>query len=356
MKVFISWSGQLSRNVAALLRDWLPTVLQSVEPWLSSQDIAPGSNWFNEISTQLEASEVGIICLTSENVDSKWLNFEAGAISKRRDGARVCIYAVDLPLSKIQGPLAQFQCSTASHDDTFRLLQSLNAALGTQALSEEALRRSFEIWWPSFEVRLSSTVAEQSGLTVASRSLEEKMDEALALIRKLTEASSESQNQAPALASISAKVIRDRPRLFIGSSTEGLPIAEAIQLGLDHVAECTVWNQGVFGLSATVIESIVDTAAEFDFAVLVLTPDDKTLKRGASADSPRDNLIFELGLFTGILGRARTFLVFPRNANLHLPTDLAGVTAATYTSPSDGNLEAALGAVCTRIKRAMGVA
>jgi predicted nucleotide-binding protein len=174
-------------------------------------------------------------------------------------------------------------------------------------------------------------------------------------LRKLAPAQETGRQPAPP-SPASARTARERPRVFIGSSTEGLPVAEGIQVGLDHAAECTIWNQAVFGLSSTTIETIVDAAAGFDFAVLILTPDDTTTRRGKSADSPRDNLIFELGLFTGILGRARTFLVYPRDTNIYMPSDLAGVTAATYAERSDGNLEAAVGPVCTRIKRAMGAA
>jgi predicted nucleotide-binding protein len=352
MKVFISWSGTLSHRVATLLRDWLPNVLQAVEPWLSSEDIAPGERWSNEIWAALEAVEVGIICLTAENVRSPWLLFEAGAISKQQRVARMCVYAVDVPLSEIRSPLAQFQVNTASRDDTFNLVQSLNSALGTASLSEDRLRRSFEVWWPVLDGQLSAAIGGGKTTKVEHKSLDEKVDEALVILKTLSGKLAEHTPTPPA--SATARPHRDRPRLFIGSSTEGLPVAEAIQLGLDHVAECTLWNQGVFELSSTTIETVVDAAAEFDFAILVLTPDDTTTRRGTSANSPRDNLIFELGLFTGILGRARTFLVYPRDAKLHLPSDLAGVTAATYASRSDGNLEAALGPVCTRIKRAMG--
>jgi hypothetical protein len=86
----------LSHKVAALLRNWIPNVIQAAEPWLSSDDIVPGAAWFREVSAQLEAVEVGIICLTAENVHSSWLNFEAGAISKQASRARLCIYAVDI--------------------------------------------------------------------------------------------------------------------------------------------------------------------------------------------------------------------------------------------------------------------
>lgn len=353
MKVFISWSGQQSRIVAELLRDWLPSVLQNVEPWLSSEDITPGQRWLSEISARLEEAEVGIICLTAQNMKSQWLHFEAGAISKRQRGARVCVYAVDIEPAQIGGPLSQFQSTAATQEGTYRLLQSLNEALGTAGLQEDRLKRVFAMWWPDLDSRLRTLAATQTTALHTERTIDSKVDEILSILKGVSE--SNASGVPPPPVRTSARPMGRRPRLFIGSSTEGLRVAEAIQVGLDDVAECTVWNQGVFGLTETTIESIVDTAAEYDFAVLVLTPDDTTLARGASSSSPRDNLVFELGLFTGILGRARTFMVYPRSPSMRLPSDLAGVTAATYTMRSDGNLQAALGPVCTRIKRAMGV-
>jgi predicted nucleotide-binding protein len=100
---------------------------------------------------------------------------------------------------------------------------------------------------------------------------------------------------------------------------------------------------------------LVDIGREFDCAILVLTPDDMIVKRGSATTAPRDNIVFEAGLFTGTLGRGRTFLVYDRTATISLPSDLAGVTAATYAERSDRNLHAALGPVCTRIKRALGL-
>jgi len=143
------------------------------------------------------------------------------------------------------------------------------------------------------------------------------------------------------------------PSMFIGSSTEGLPVAEQIQLGLEHSVECTIWSQGVFGLSTGSLESLVTASRHYDFATLVLTPDDLVHKRGKTGSSPRDNVIFELGLFMGALGRERTFIVYCRNESLDLPSDLAGITPATYAKRSDGNLQAALGPVCTLLKHAI---
>jgi len=89
---------------------------------------------------------------------------------------------------------------------------------------------------------------------------------------------------------------------------------------------------------------------DFDFAVLVLTTDDMVVRHGEERPSPRDNVLFELGLFIGGLGRDRTFMVFNRSNQPALPTDLAGVTAATFEPHRTGNMEAALGAACTRIQ------
>lgn len=144
-----------------------------------------------------------------------------------------------------------------------------------------------------------------------------------------------------------------KPRMFIGSSVEGKDIAEHIQLGLEYDVETTIWHQGVFGLSDGSLESLVKAAKDFDFAALVLTPDDLIMKRGTEKGCPRDNVVFELGLFMGALGRERTFIVYNRDKQIDLPTDLAGVTPATFADRSDNNLQAALGPVCTRIKQAI---
>ena len=112
-------------------------------------------------------------------------------------------------------------------------------------------------------------------------------------------------------------------------------------------------SQGVFGLSEGGLESLVEKADMFDYAILVLTSDDLTESREMTTQSPRDNVIFELGLFMGTLGRLRTFIVYDRTADLKLPSDLAGVTPATYAPPTAGTLQSALGAPSTQILSAI---
>jgi hypothetical protein len=144
---------------------------------------------------------------------------------------------------------------------------------------------------------------------------------------------------------------RTRPSVFIGSSTEGLKIAKTIQLLLDETCEATIWSQGVFGLTQGTLESLVAALDQFDFAILVLTPDDLISSRTEEMPSPRDNVLFELGLFMGGLGRDRTFIVYDRAARIKLPSDLAGVSAATFELHSSGNLQSSLGAAVTRIEQ-----
>lgn len=144
-----------------------------------------------------------------------------------------------------------------------------------------------------------------------------------------------------------------RPSLFIGSSAEGLAVARALQAELELDVEATIWSQGVFGLSDGTLESLAAKAPTFDFAVLVLTPDDLLTSREQTRNAPRDNVIFEAGLFMGALGRRRVFMVSCRDDELTLPSDFAGIAMARYNRRSDGNLQAAVGPVATNILTAI---
>src|ERR1043166_2220797 len=145
--------------------------------------------------------------------------------------------------------------------------------------------------------------------------------------------------------------IVDKPSLFIGSSTEGLEFARAARSLLAQDAETTIWNEGFFGLGSTFIETLINSLGRFDFALLVLTPDDLIASRRDETLGPRDNVIFELGLFMGRLGRSRTFILHQSDARVKIPSDLAGVTSALYQWPrADGSYQSAVGAACDRIR------
>ena len=119
--------------------------------------------------------------------------------------------------------------------------------------------------------------------------------------------------------------------VFIGSSDEALTEATHLSRSLSrNNLACKLWTQGVFQLSQTTIEELVRASQECDFAVLFLTPDDMTSSRGRRKSSPRDNVVFELGLFMGAIGRDRTYIAMPKGVDLKLPTDLLGLTHAPY--------------------------
>lgn len=176
MKVFISFSGTRSRNVANALRRWLPDVIQAVEPW-TSDDLDPGVRWNNAIAEQLQQSRFGILCITPENLDSNWMMFEAGAVAKTMDDSFVCPYLFELELgafSQVVGPLVQFQSVTAKREGTLRLLRGINKALGDEGLSEARLIRSFRRWWPMLEReldRIGTHPVEEQTLSLAASTL-----------------------------------------------------------------------------------------------------------------------------------------------------------------------------------------
>lgn len=144
----------------------------------------------------------------------------------------------------------------------------------------------------------------------------------------------------------------NQPVLFIGSSSEQLDIARAIQSGLAHdPMVATVWTDGLFRASRTSVENLMTAVGDADFAVLVISPDDSVESRGVEQYSPRDNVLFELGLFMGGIGRDRTFLVRPRGVDIKVPTDLLGLTPLDYAPGEDSTLTSRIAPVCTELRR-----
>jgi hypothetical protein len=185
MKVFISWSGERSRAVAEVLREWLPNVLQTVNPWVSLADIEKGARWNTDVAAQLEECRVGLICLTPENISSHWLLFEAGALSKTLDKTFVCPYLLNLQPTDIQGPLAQFQATTAEKPETRKLLHTVNKALGDHALQASQVNAAFEKWWPDLDSELQAISAMQLSAP-PKRSDRELLEEVLETVRVLS--------------------------------------------------------------------------------------------------------------------------------------------------------------------------
>src|SRR6266478_2391290 len=144
MKIFISWSGDRSKAVAQALRQWLPDVIQSVQPWMSAEDIDAGARWGNEVTSELLETRFGIICLTKDNQTAPWILFEAGALSKTVQNTYVIPCLIDLePSDILRGPLTQFQANRANKTETLDLVRTVNRALDN-VLTDEQLQRGFE--------------------------------------------------------------------------------------------------------------------------------------------------------------------------------------------------------------------
>jgi hypothetical protein len=119
-----------------------------------------------------------------------------------------------------------------------------------------------------------------------------------------------------------------KPRIFIGSSSEGLGTALRVKEMLSAAADCQVWNEGFFEMNRSSFESLSEGAILFDFAILVATADDIQLKRDDLQSIARDNVIFEFGLYIGRLGRNRAFLL--KEKGLGLPSDFFGITLPEF--------------------------
>lgn len=145
------------------------------------------------------------------------------------------------------------------------------------------------------------------------------------------------------------------PHVFICSSSENQHIAEQIQLGLDHHKSIVgKWTDQVFGLTKQTMEDLEREVNSADFAIAVVTGEDVVTSRKRRKVAPRDNVVFELGLFMGQLGRDRTVIVTPRGMDLKLPSDLHGLNPLSFTMPVNptdkGQWAAAFGPVCTQLK------
>lgn len=162
MKVFLSWSGHRSHQVALVLRDWLPSVIQSITPYVSSEDIDKGARWSTDIAKELEDSTFGLLCVTKENLEAPWLLFEAGALSKMMDKAFVCPFIFDLKRAEVKGPILQFQSTVFEKEDVKKLVLTLNKACGSSALKEDLLIKTFEVWWPNLYESLDAIKNEDN--------------------------------------------------------------------------------------------------------------------------------------------------------------------------------------------------
>lgn len=204
MKVFISWSGARSRLVAEALRDWLPNVINAVEPFVSEEDVDKGAIGTEVIARQLHDSIFGIVCLTRDNQTRPWINYEAGALSKvvGDNEARVATVLIDIESpAGVTGPLSAFQ-ATRLRDlaDMKHLVRSIAKVAG-DTRSKEALDNLVDLIWESFAVRVSKERLATSGEVseIPARQPEDLFGELVTLMRQVAQDVSRSTSRFQAI-------------------------------------------------------------------------------------------------------------------------------------------------------------
>lgn len=159
-KVFISWGGHLSKRLAEEIKKWLPSVLQFVKPYFTPDDIEKGARWESNIAQELSSSNIGIICLTKDNINRPWILFEAGALSKNLEKSNVCTILFNVDSSEITGPLTCFQATKFDEADFKKLIKTINNTGGESKLEPTVLDEVFNMWWPRLKERIEQIIRE----------------------------------------------------------------------------------------------------------------------------------------------------------------------------------------------------
>jgi TIR domain-containing protein len=185
VKVFISWSGERSRDAAEVLHRWLRLLPGHLEPWMSAKDLVPGGRWIIQLAERLELTQAGVCVLTPENLSSPWLNYEAGAIGKAVGTSRVMTFLVGLTPAEVQAPLGQFQHTVLDETSVLKMVAELNKPTDAEdpLLSTDILAQAVNVWWPRLQQPILEIEQRAPGLPPPRRSPHDMLEEILALLR-----------------------------------------------------------------------------------------------------------------------------------------------------------------------------
>jgi TIR domain len=180
-EIFISWSGERSRDIAEALKEFFGDVLPHTDSWISSDDLRKGARWLPELDGHLRKSTVGVVVVTPENKDAPWLSFEGGVIAGTLAEKKCCPVVCGLDATDLTGPLAQFQATEITDkEEVLRLVQSINEATGEQR--DERVTRWFDRSWDALSKRVAATLAKK--VTVPRPpTAEELLREILSIVR-----------------------------------------------------------------------------------------------------------------------------------------------------------------------------
>jgi hypothetical protein len=209
--------------MAQALREWIPSVLDEVKPWFSGKDIPAGERWLSEVGTRLEDTNFGILCLTRDNVQSPWLLFEAGALSKSVQEGAVCPYLLDLDLREIQGPLSQFQAKKTDKVSTLEIVQEINKRL-TSPLDSAPLSKRYDALWPDLQRSLDEISEDLEPDRAPTRPEPEILEELVGRVRAMDSRFANIETQ-----------LRMLQRPMPPSARSSRPITGALPIRLDVV-------------------------------------------------------------------------------------------------------------------------
>jgi hypothetical protein len=268
MKVFISWSKSLSQECAEILRNWIKCTLQASKPWMSSEDLDKGTVWFNQISSELSDTSIGIICLTKENKNNPWILFESGALAKGLEEQRVYTLLIDLKPKDIEPPLSQFNHTTPSKMDMKKLLVSINKQLGEQALEDKVLEQVFDMYWPQFDKDFKSAIKNHPEGEVEeqeARSSDDLLSEILSITRNLDRR---------------IRNVEDKPNTFPQKSKRMPQQSSSISIGEGDAVEleAEIYNFIQQGYSATTVANLLEGKAPRSHLMSAAVRIEKNLK------------------------------------------------------------------------------
>lgn len=237
MNIFISWSGDRSKNMAEALRIWLPRVIQSVHPWVSGHNLGKGSKWSTVLSSELGSHVYGIICVTPENREKPWIMFEAGALSKT-DESRTYTLLLGLGPSDIEQPLAQFNHTLAEENDLRALIRGINEATANP-VNEDVLEHSFNLNWPFLQERIDAilTAGDTSSVTTPTPEAAQGLRDERSMIAEMLQLLRAQNSAGPTLIGSSSDAkIRITARIVQG-------IIEEVLREISVVAQITVQRE-----------------------------------------------------------------------------------------------------------------
>ncbi|OFA03714.1 TIR domain-containing protein [Duganella sp. HH101] len=238
MQIFISWSGEKSKQIGEAFRHWLPEVIQSVRPYFTPDDVAKGQRWAADIAESLHSSQFGLFCLTAENLTAPWLLFEAGAVSKDSRNGKVCPLLFGVDPAQLAGPLLQFQATPYSRDEVFKFMKAVNTDTNIP-LDEIQLSRAFNRCWSELDEKIQAILAtEVTDQSPPLRSMQDMVEETLSIVRAISQnpASSSTDdgiNHWLVLLQLTIDYAKDT--LKIAEQAEQLAMLEQLRIASDHV-------------------------------------------------------------------------------------------------------------------------